>query len=1442
MKKTALISYLLVIATAITSLSGIMLPAQAAETVEVIETDKLADHIVDCGTTLEQMQDVLPNKVSAKVKTQIAAQSQVLHTAGFNAGDWTLIDKNNVIRLDGSKISISGVSGTVKALSGGEYEDFVVEATLKGAEGQTNKNNFGLMLRATDVTDKGGDSYKGYYVGIGYDAGITALVAGYADGGWHSFARVPFGYEHGTEYKLKVMMYGENISVWLDGKHMLTKKSDLYDKGGVGIRTFGMLFDCSSLTVRTPTAGEIASVGADAYTTREVELGSWSCPEYDPATPGIYTFKTTVKGSDHPVECTVRSIAPLAPVSETLKALSYDNVNITDGFFRDYTKQMICVVIPAAIANVEKSTGGMPNIINAAKKNRGEDHGSFEGMFYVESDVHKVLEAMCYALSVDPMGDSAIVAAQNNIKAKLDEWIPYYIDAQEPSGYFNTYHTLNPSLIKYSDVGDHELYCMGHFMEAAIAHYNCTDGQDRRLLDAALKAADHLTQTFGLGAGQKNQIPGHQEIELALLKLAAKVLEIDPQDSAKATAYVELSAFLLGTRGNASVGSQYWQNHARVEEQTEAVGHAVRAGYMYTAMAELAAIDPEYLDKYNNALTSLWSDVTYTKQYVTGGVGSVASTESFGEPYHLLNGVAYCETCASIANMMWNRSMSELYSGSAFADVVENDLYNTVLGCVNFDGNRFYYDNSLATDEQRAEWFGTACCPPNLARTVLSVGGYIYNVGASSLYVNQYISNDADVTLSSKAVGVNMVSGMPKDGKVSITLSMADPAEFAIYLRMPSWSDKATVSINGVGVAVTPNADGYIVLSEDWADGDRIDVEFSMPVIFEESAEQVVTNRGYVAVRRGPLVYCAEQVDNTFDVSRAYIDTDVEAELIWTDSLDKKSDIYGVRDMYIIKLKGFIQGFTQDTPVTLTFVPFYARLNRDKGHMRVFVAKERIEDKPLESYALASASYTYWSDSAFSLKDGTDSKNFRWTSYYNNSHVVEDPWVQYDFNEPISVSGCRIYWYDDGGGVRLPDGFEIQYKNAYTEDFVPVMHEGEYACDNATGFSTYLFNDVVADSIRICMDNSTHAVGIVEWQLIEGNANAYDAIDDLWSRLDGMVAELDGKIAENATDIVEEVARLDSAIEVARKALEKADEEDRVELEAKIKGAESALNSAINGVAEELEATKKELEDKINDSNADIEELNRTAKKLSTDVSNAKALIDALGMKADVLDGKIDDLETSVKKLITDVANDLAASDAALKKSISENSDKIDEAFIKVQNDVNKMYALLSQKELDLSDKIAEVEQTTTAALATLKAAVEKVSTDLAASVEALNKAISEGDKANTDALAKAIEELNTAIQSAEKIAAASDESLKAGLGGQISAAQRAFNTSIGELKAALESARTDAQSADEALKAELERYVKKSLILPTVLGVVALATIAAASVAWAIVHKKKKS
>jgi len=508
------------------------------------------------------------------------------------------------------------------------------------------------------------------------------------------------------------------------------------------------------------------------------------------------------------------------------RSLDFTDVQIRDSFWSARQEQFICITVMAGIENVECEGGGISNLINTALMHRGEAYESHAGALYVDSDVHKLVEAMCYALALRMPGNEKVEAAQKQIRAKLEEWIPYYQDAQEENGYFDTYFTLAYPSEKWTDFNKHELYCMGHFYEAAVAHYRLTDGLDTRLFDMAIKNADYVESLFG--PGKWKQVPGHQEIELALLKLANLCREIGQKNgvdyAAKAEKCVALANFFLETRGDheGRHGQSFWpdgcQDVLPVTQQTEALSHAVRAHYMYTGMADAMLQSGE--DTYNQALLALWNSVN-TKTYVTGGTGVSDHHEGYGPDHYMPLDKAYCETCASVSNMMWNQRMNLLFGDAKYGDKMETVLYNSMLSGINLDGNRFFYTNVVSTPgRERVRWYGTACCPPNLMRTVLALGGYLYTQKGDEVRLNLYVGNDAMLHLSQGTLALKVESEFPWNGKVKITVNCDEARDMALRLRIPQWATgENTMTLNSTSYSVKADKEGYLTINRTWNDG-----------------------------------------------------------------------------------------------------------------------------------------------------------------------------------------------------------------------------------------------------------------------------------------------------------------------------------------------------------------------------------------------------------------------------------------------------------------------------------------------------------------------------------------------------------------------------------------------------------------------------------------------
>ena len=558
-----------------------------------------------------------------------------------------------------------------------------------------------------------------------------------------------------------------------------------------------------------------------------------------------------------------------------MRSVPHTDVKIDDTFWSPRLEINQRVTIPYNFKKCEE-TGRIDNFAKAA----GLMAGGHEGIFFNDSDVFKVIEGAAYTLSVqtDPELDQY-----------LDELIAKIAAAQESDGYLYTARTINPAdvsaeregLLRWSNLRvNHELYNVGHLYEAAVAHFQATG--KRSLLDVALKNANLIYQIFG--PDRQRDVPGHQEIEIGLVKL----YQVTDEEK-----YLRLAQFFLDERGQANQRELYtnfghdgyMQDHQPVVEQREAVGHAVRAGYMYSGMADVAALTGN--TAYVEAIDKIWENVVSKKLYLTGGIGALHRGEAFGVDYELPNETAYAETCAAIANVLWNQRMFLLHGKAKYIDVLERTLYNGFLSGVSLSGDTFFYPNPLACtgDDSfnkgvagRSPWFDCSCCPTNIVRFVASLPGYMYAVKDDELFVNLFATGTSTVELLDQKIHLNQESDYPWDGRIKIVVKPDHPAEFTINLRLPGWAQnqpvpsdlyrylnseptEITLTLNGESRPLETKQ-GYAQLRRVWQSGDTIELNLPMPVRQVVSHEQVEANRGRVALERGPLVYCVEGVDN----------------------------------------------------------------------------------------------------------------------------------------------------------------------------------------------------------------------------------------------------------------------------------------------------------------------------------------------------------------------------------------------------------------------------------------------------------------------------------------------------------------------------------------------------------------------------------------------------
>ncbi len=640
--------------------------------------------------------------------------------------------------------------------------------------------------------------------------------------------------------------------------------------------------------------------------------------------PGKYELKlTAVETSGLTSSSTITALVHLPPKEKRLDVVYTTRYKINSRLWNDRAKAMIVNWIPFCIDQNERTDikvgeGGLDNFVEAAKAIRGEPHSRHKGYVFSNAWVHQTVEAMCIALMVDPQGDNEIIAAQNKMKQTLDRWIPVILAAQEPDGYLQTAFTLRDTARwkeRWSprNRGDHEGYVAGYFIESAINHYTLTEGKDKRLYDAAKKLAD--CWVANIGPGKKEWYDGHQEMEQALVRFGRFVNDMEGKNS-HGDSYIQLAKFLLDSRNE---GSEYDQSHVPVQQQYEAVGHAVRATYNYSAMADIAAETGD--TDYQSAVMSLWNNMVNKKYYLTGGIGSGETSEGFGGNYSLRNN-AYCESCSSAGLIFFQYKMNLAYHDAKYADLYEETMYNALLGSLSLDGKNFYYTNALSSAQPRYAWHTCPCCVGNIPRTLLMVPTWTYVRGEDGLYVNMFVGSTIKVDkVAGTSVEMIQKTDYPWKGDVSLIVNPETSKEFTLYVRVPDrkTSDlytpmpvvKGIRSVRINGKTITPVIkDGYAVIRRTWKKGDRVDFVLPMEIQKVRADERIEADRGRVALRYGPLIYNVEQAD------QKNIDQPIGPEPL---TLEWRPDL--LQGVMTIKGK-----WADGTP--LLAIPNYARLNR----------------------------------------------------------------------------------------------------------------------------------------------------------------------------------------------------------------------------------------------------------------------------------------------------------------------------------------------------------------------------------------------------------------------------------------------------------------------------------------------------------------------------------
>lgn len=746
--------------------------------------------------------------------------------------------------------------------------------------------------------------------------------------------------------------------------------------------------------------------------------------------------------------------AAVADAGQALTAVPFQNVKINDAFWSPRIRTTMKITVEANLRQCE-ITNRIRNFAIAG----GLEPGKHEGARYNDSDVYKVLEGIAYVLTSE---------RDKDLEARTDAIIAKIAAAQRPDGYLNTYYTLVEPQKRWVNIQHgHELYCGGHLIEAGVAYYHATG--KRNLLDVAIKFANHVCGTFG--PGKRIDTCGHEEMELALVKLYRATNDKKYLDQAK---------FFLDVRGKKEgrpmLFGDYAQDHKPIREQTEVVGHAVRAMYLYCGMADVAALTGDRT--LMEPLFKIWHDVVDRKMYVTGGIGPSAQNEGFTVPYDLPNDTAYAETCAALGMALWNHRMFLMTGDGKYADVLEREVYNGLLSGVSLAGDRFFYDNPLGSKggHHRVPWFDCSCCPTNVVRYLPAMGERLYAIRGNEIFTVLYAGSEANVQLKDGMVKITQQTNYPWDGIVKITVEPERSLDFTLNLRHPGWCKKLmTVKVNGQ--ALTPgesqgtlydHANRFASIQRSWQKGDVVELAMDVTPRRVHADPNVTADVGRVALMRGPVVYCLEGIDNAGKARSVVLPS--------TSQLTAKFEKNLLGGVVTLEGDGMAVDVKDDgqrdlKPIHFKAVPYYAWDNREPGAMAVWlpVTPEIVESSSaftLSQGIRVSASHCYQNDTVTALNDGMLPQS-------SNDHAIprmtwwdhrgSTEWVAYQYPELREVSSARVYWFDDTGRglCRVPASWRLLYKDG--NDWKPVqLREG-----STYGMVRDRFNDVSFAPVKI---------------------------------------------------------------------------------------------------------------------------------------------------------------------------------------------------------------------------------------------------------------------------------------------------------------------------------------------------------------------------------------
>jgi DUF1680 family protein len=783
----------------------------------------------------------------------------------------------------------------------------------------------------------------------------------------------------------------------------------------------------------------------------------------------------------------------------SLRATPVAKVKVTGGFWGERVSANAKATLPHNLEFIE-DTGRMAAFDRAAGvKGAAADND----VAVVDSDVHKIVEGAAYTLQqrpdeVDP--------------AQIDGFVKRIVAAQSDDGFLCPRLADKEPAARWDELRrSHVLYSAGHLIEAGIAVHQATGKRD--LLDAAIRFSDLVDRVFG--PGKLHNVPGHQEIEMAMVRLYEATGE---------RRYLDLARFFLDQRGHVHGGTErvrgekpraadYNQDRVPLVEAREAVGHAVRAGYTYAAMADIVRLqnDPAY----RNALDRLWNDAVGRKLYLTGSPASAQYyDEGYGDPYHLPNETAYCETCSTIATMLWSHRMGLIDPDAGYADVMERGLYNGMLSGISLSGDRFFYTNPLVSrgGKRRSESITPACCQSNLVRIIPQVGAMAYATSSDTVFINHFVSGSATLETGNGPVALDVETGYPHDGEVKVTIAKAPEKAVTLALRIPGWAreipvpgdlyrfdkpcgESPSLTVAGQPVALdAPGAidSGYAILRRGWKNGDVIELDLPMPVRRVIAHDKVAANHGRVALQRGPLVYCIESIDNDGLRTNAIVLPD-DADLETSRRDDLLGGIVAITAEAAVAFEPAWGEPTRSRPHKLTAIPYYAWANRGDGWMDVWLPRSAGIATPLPAptegaVAGVSSSAKRPPGEVAALNDRRSGPESRFREMPR--FILSDGWVEYSWEAPRELDRASVYWAIDephkvywgervrGNLLKLPKSWRLLYQDG--GEWRPVEIDGNYPI-KPDQTNEVRFHPVTTKTLRLEIDPAGAPCGIQEW-------------------------------------------------------------------------------------------------------------------------------------------------------------------------------------------------------------------------------------------------------------------------------------------------------------------------------------------------------------------------